>query len=312
MENETDFGSVEVRFKNNRKSFLKNENKIPLSTGDFVITQAERGYDLGVVTLTGKLVDFQMKKKNFSKENDLFLIKKKADKKEVEILQSLRDKEAEIKKKVREMAFSLNLEMKITDVEFQADGSKAYFYYTANDKVDFRMLIKDIAKVFSIRVEMRQIGLRQEASKLGGIGSCGRELCCTTWHTNLKPISIKAARYQKLSLIPNKLLGQCGKLKCCLNFELEVYKDAVKDFPDPTVKIPTEKGIAICQKIDIFKNYLWFSYRNQEFGNWHCLSLKKVQEIIKLNKKISSLEEYSIDISLLSKNKKEEYSKLSY
>ena len=314
MENDWNYDKVEVRFKNNRKGFFKNKHKIPLSVGDFVITQADREgwYDLGIVTLTGKLVDLQMKKKNFSDVDSLFLIHKKANEEEIEGLKYFRAKEENMKKKVRELSVLLNLEMKINDVEFQGDGNKAYFYYTAETKVDFRELIRNIAKIFSIRVEMCQIGLRQEASKLGGIGSCGRELCCATWYTDLKSISINAARYQQLSLVPNKLLGQCGKLKCCLNFELEAYKDAVKDFPDPKVEIVTEKGVAVCQKIDIFKNYLWFSYKNKEFSNWHCLSLKKVQQIIKSNKKIHSLENHSVDSALLSKNKKEEFLELSY
>jgi cell fate regulator YaaT (PSP1 superfamily) len=207
-----------------------------------------------------------------------------------------REKEAEIQKRSREIAISLNLEMKLSDVEFQGDGSKATFYYTAEERVDFRQLIKDMAKAFGIRIEMRQIGYRQEAQRLGGIGSCGRELCCSTWLTDFRSVGTASARYQQLSLNPQKLAGQCGKLKCCLNYELDVYMDALKDFPRSDTKLMTEKGIAYCQKVDIFKEKLWFTYKNDPI-TWHMLTKDQVNEIVELNKKdqsIQSLESYSV------------------
>ena len=187
--------------------------------------------------------------------------------------------------------------MKLSDVEFQGDGSKATFYYTAEDRVDFRQLIKDMAKAFGIRIEMRQIGYRQEAQRLGGIGSCGRELCCSTWLTDFRSVGTAAARYQQLSLNPQKLAGQCGKLKCCLNFELDVYVDALKDFPAADTKLFTEKGLAFCQKVDIFKEKLWFTYRDEP-NNWHTLSKDQVNEILAKNKAkepVPSLEAYAIE-----------------
>jgi cell fate regulator YaaT (PSP1 superfamily) len=200
--------------------------------------------------------------------------------------------------KAREIAISLKLEMKISDIEFQGDGSKAIFYYTANDRVDFRQLIKEFAQSFKTRIEMKQVGFRQEAARLGGIGSCGRELCCSTWLTDFRSVNTSAARYQQLSLNPQKLAGQCGKLKCCLNYELDTYLDALKDFPDFETKLYTEKGDAICQKQDIFKGLMWFAYTDN-FANWHVLKIDQVREIVVQNKqkiRVSALEDYAIEI----------------
>ena len=187
--------------------------------------------------------------------------------------------------------------MKISDIEFQGDASKATFYYTANDRVDFRQLIKDYAREFNIRIEMKQVGFRQEASRLGGVGSCGRELCCSTWLTDFRSVNTSAARYQQLSLNPQKLAGQCGKLKCCLNYELDTYLDALKGLPDMDTKIYTEKGDAICQKVDIFKGLMWFAYTDN-MAHWHVLNAEQVKEIIAINKqkeRVSSLEDYAIE-----------------
>ncbi|WP_324024667.1 regulatory iron-sulfur-containing complex subunit RicT [Maribacter sp. BPC-D8] len=298
---ERPFDFVEVRFKNSRKEFFQNTENLSLSIGDIVATQALSGHDIGMVTLTGELVRVQMKRKKVSfTEEEAPKVYRKASQKDIDIWQKCRDREEEIKKRAREIAIILKLQMKISDVEFQGDGSKATFYYTADERVDFRQLIKDMAKAFGIRIEMRQIGYRQEAQRLGGIGSCGRELCCSTWLTDFRSVSTSAARYQQLSLNPQKLAGQCGKLKCCLNYELDVYVDALKDFPAQDTKLSTEKGLAFCQKTDIFKEMLWFSYRDDP-ANWHVLSKDQVNEILEKNKnkeKVASLEMYAMEIAV--------------
>ncbi len=296
---ETPFDCVEIRFKNGRKEFYRNTEKLTLSMGDIVATEASSGHDIGIVTLTGELVRVQMKKKKVKLDSpEILKIYRKASQKDIDIWSAARDKEEPMKVRARELAIEQKLEMKISDIEFQGDGSKATFYYTANDRVDFRLLIKDFAKEFSSRIEMKQVGFRQEAARLGGIGSCGRELCCSTWLTDFRSVNTSAARYQQLSLNPQKLAGQCGKLKCCLNFELDTYMDALKDFPEFETKLVTEKGDAICQKQDIFKGLMWFAYTNN-FANWHVLKIKQVREIIaenKLKNKVSSLEDYALEI----------------
>lgn len=295
---EKPFDIVEVRFKNSRKEFFRNTENLSISIGDIVATQAQSGHDIGMVTLTGELVKVQMKKKKVDPiAAEILKLYRKASQKDIDIWQKVRDREEEIKKRSREIAIILKLQMKISDVEFQGDGSKATFYYTAEERVDFRQLIKDMGKAFGIRIEMRQIGYRQEAQRLGGIGSCGRELCCSTWLTDFRSVSTSAARYQQLSLNPQKLAGQCGKLKCCLNYELDLYLEALKDFPPQDTKLFTEKGMAFCQKSDIFKSKLWFSYRDEP-ANWHILSKDQVLEIIAKNQKkekVASLEEYVVD-----------------
>lgn len=293
------FDMVEVRFKNSRKEFFRNGENIALQVGDVVATQAKAGHDVGMVTLTGELVRVQMKKKKSDpKDKNHFKIYRKAASRDIEVWEKCRDREEEIKKRSREIAIRLGLQMKISDVEFQGDGSKATFYYTAEDRVDFRQLIKDMAKAFGIRIEMRQIGYRQEAQRLGGIGSCGRELCCSTWLSDFRSVSTASARYQQLALNPQKLAGQCGKLKCCLNYELDTYLDALKDFPPQDAKLKTERGIAFCQKADIFKETLWFSYKNDS-ANWYALTKAQVLEIMEANKKnetVASLEEFVADL----------------
>lgn len=291
------FNAVEIRFKNGRKEFFRNTEKLTLSIGDVVATEASPGHDIGIVSLTGELVKVQMKKKGENPDGELAKIYRKATQKDIDIWSECREKEEKIKVKAREIAINLKLEMKISDIEFQGDGSKATFYYTANDRVDFRQLIKEFAREFSIRIEMKQVGFRQEASRLGGIGSCGRELCCSTWLTDFRSVNTSAARYQQLSLNPQKLAGQCGKLKCCLNYELDTYLDALKHIPDMDTKLYTEKGDAFCQKIDIFKELMWFSYANNS-AHWHVLPVAQVQEILKINKKkerVASLEEFVVE-----------------
>jgi len=291
---ESRFDGVEVRFKNSRKEFFRNSEKLTLSIGDVVATEASPGHDIGIVTLTGELVKIQMKKKGVDPESTLPRIYRKANQKDIDVWTSFRLKEDQIQVRAREIALELNLQMKISDVEFQGDGSKAIFYYTAEERVDFRQLIKEFAREFNTRIEMKQIGFRQEASRLGGVGSCGRELCCSTWLTDFRSVNTSAARYQQLSLNPQKLAGQCGKLKCCLNYELDSYMDALKDFPSTDTVLQTEKGEAYCQKVDIFKELMWFTYR-ENTAQWYVLSVSKVKEIIEINKqgnKASTLEDY--------------------
>ena len=303
------FDCVEVRFKNSRKEYFRNVDKLPLQMGDVVATEAPSGHDVGVVTLTGELVRSQMKKRKIDWEGDIPRVYRKANQHDIDVWQQSRAKEIEVQKQSRELAIALGLEMKISDVEFQGDGSKATFYYTAEGRVDFRQLINDMAKAFSVRIEMRQIGFRQEAARLGGIGSCGRELCCSTWLTDFRSVSTSAARYQQLSLNPQKLAGQCGKLKCCLNFELDTYLDALQDFPRTDVKLHTQRGMASCQKIDIFKRLMWFTYDENPI-TWHKLSVDSVKEIIELNKEgepIEELEEYAIVTDLSSRKSTSAY-----
>ena len=226
------FDIFEVRFKNGRKHFYRNAENLTISMGDVVAVESSPGHDIGVVSLAGELVKVQMKKRNITLDSDeIKKIYRKATQKDIDIWQAARDKEEETQRKGREILGRLGLQMKLSDVEYQGDGNKATFYYTAETRVDFRQLIRDLASAFSVRVEMKQVGARQEAARLGGVGSCGRELCCSTWLTDFRKVTTSAARYQQLSLNPLKLAGQCGKLKCCLNFELESYLDALKPFP---------------------------------------------------------------------------------
>lgn len=279
------FNAVEVRFKNGRKEFFQNPDKLTLQIGDTIATEAAPGYDIGIVTLTGELVRVQMKKKRVSLDLKLLpKVYRKATQADIDLWQSLREKEQDVQKRSREIAIQHGLQMKISDVEYQGDGSKVIFYYTAEDRVDFRQLIKDYAHTFSTRIEMKQIGFRQEAARLGGIGSCGRELCCSTWLTDFRSVSTSAARYQQLSLNPQKLAGQCGKLKCCLNYELDMYLEALDSFPNTDTKLITAKGVASCQKIDIFKGRLWYAYENDS-SNWHEIPVEQANKIIAENKK---------------------------
>ncbi|MDT0685463.1 PSP1 domain-containing protein [Autumnicola psychrophila] len=306
---EEPFNFVEVRFKNGRKHFFRNSENLSLSMGDVVATEASPGHDVGMVSLAGELVRVQMKKKKVAPDSDEVLkVYRKASQRDIDVWQEARDREDKMKVRAREIAIRLNLQMKISDIEFQGDASKATFYYTADDRVDFRQLIKEFAREFNTRIEMRQIGLRQEASRLGGIGSCGRELCCSTWLTDFRSVSTSAARYQQLSLNPQKLAGQCGKLKCCLNYELDTYLEALKSFPRTDTKLYTKKGIAVCQKIDIFQGVLWYAYEG-EWMNWHKLTAEQANKIIVSNKKkeaVGSLEEYEVVLQL-EDNKKPDF-----
>lgn len=256
---------VEVRFKNSRKEYFKNVNNLPLNIGDAVAVEAQSGHDMGMVSLTGELVKLQLKKRNINFDSEeIKKLYRKAKQVDIDKWREAQALETSTMYRARTIALQMGLEMKLSDVEYQGDKSKAVFYYTADARVDFRQLIKVLAEEFRVRIEMRQIGSRQEASRLGGIGSCGRELCCSTWLTDFRTVSTSAARYQQLSLNPLKLAGQCGKLKCCLNYELDSYAEALKEFPDlEGKKLQTKKDDAFLQKIDIFGKLMWFSYRSE-------------------------------------------------
>tara|TARA_B100000683_G_scaffold37495_1_gene32780 strand:- start:19402 stop:20592 length:1191 start_codon:yes stop_codon:yes gene_type:complete len=290
------FKGVEVRFKGSRKEFFRNEDNLLLSTGDVVAVEGSPGHDIGVVSLVGELVRIQMQKK--LKTTDLSETKKiyrKAKETDISKWQEAVDLEHSTMNGARKAAEYLGLEMKISDVEYQGDKTKATFYYTANGRVDFRELIKRLSAEFKIRVEMRQIGARQEASRLGGIGACGRELCCSSWLTDFRSVSTSAARYQQLSINPQKLAGQCGKLKCCLNFELDGYMEGIKEFPSTRTKLHTKKGSAHFIKMDIFQRKMWFAYEDHKAGGIVELSLDRVHEIIESNvsgKKPDKLEDF--------------------
>jgi cell fate regulator YaaT (PSP1 superfamily) len=279
------FDCVEIRFKNGRKEFYRNSDKLSLNVGDVVAVESSPGHDIGTISLTGELVKKQMRKHKVAFDSEevkkVYRLAKKTD---VEKWLEAQELEVDTMYKARTIAIQQGLEMKISDVEYQGDKSKAVFYYTAEGRVDFRELIKKLAEEFKVRIEMKQIGVRQEAGRLGGIGSCGRELCCSTWLTDFRSVSTSAARYQQLSLNPQKLAGQCGKLKCCLNYELDGYVDALKGFPNTDLKLKTQKGEAFYRKMDIFKNLMWYSYKNEPL-KFIELKLDRVNEIIALNKK---------------------------
>jgi cell fate regulator YaaT (PSP1 superfamily) len=278
------FQVVEVKFKGARKEFFLNNDNIYLEIGEIVAVEGPTGgYDIGHVSLTGELVRTQMKRRKTPLDQVTRKIYRKASDADVEKWKLAKDMEWETMHKARKLALDLRLSMKISDVDYQGDKTKATFYYTAEGRVDFRELIKKMAETFRIRIEMRQIGMRQEAGRLGGIGSCGRELCCSTWLTNFKTVSTAAARYQNLSLNTLKLAGQCGKLKCCLNYELDTYLDALKDIPDRIESLQTAIGVARHQKTDIFKKLMWFSYANAE--DWIPLKVDRVKEIMAMNKR---------------------------
>jgi len=291
------FDIVEVRFKNGKKEFFRNVNKFPLHTGDAVIVDVPNGHHMGFVALQGELVRLQMIKKKIENDDQIRSVYRIATEKDLQKFDEVTRKEQPTLHRTREIISEQKLNMKLTDVEYQADGTKATFYYSADDRVDFRELIKKLASEFRIRVEMRQISLRQEASRLGGIGSCGRELCCSTWLTEFKSVTTTSARYQNLSLNPSKLSGQCGRLKCCLNYELDTYMDALKDIPELKKPLITSKGEARLQKTDIFKKIMWFGYETE--NSWISIPADRVKEIIKLNeegKKPATLKEDDIEL----------------
>lgn len=282
-----EFGFVEVSFKNGaRKDFFWTQTHVKVITGDMVVVETGNGYDIGVITLSGELVRLQMLKKKVEINTIELKILRKASERDLEKLDEVRKMEVPSMIKARSIARTLGLEMKVGDVEYQADKRKATFYYTADGRVDFRELVRHYAREFRVKIEMRQIGARQESSRIGGVGSCGRELCCSTWLTDYKSVSTNAARYQNLSINQSKLSGQCGRLKCCLNYELDIYLDALSNFPDNVDELRTKKGVAVQVKIDIFRNVMYFAYQIERGrSNIIPLTVNRVREIKELNDK---------------------------
>ena len=275
----------EVRFKNTRKGIYRNASGQSIKTGDMVIVEAANGHDLGIVTLEGPIIARQMKAKKINPETFEFKkIYRKAKQFDVEKWQEAIAREHEVMIRSRQIAAELGLEMKIGDVEFQGDGTKAIFYYIADGRVDFRQLIKVFAEEFRIRIEMKQIGARQEAGLIGGLGVCGRELCCSNYISTFQSITTSAARVQDLSLNPQKLAGQCGKLKCCLNYETATYMDAQTRIPKVTNPLEFEDGLAYLMKTDILKEVMYFSYDSTSLANLYPLDASEVREIIKMNR----------------------------
>jgi cell fate regulator YaaT (PSP1 superfamily) len=291
------FNIIEVRFKGSRKEFFKLEDNMSFKVNDMVAVEGSPGHDIGKVSIVGELVKLQLKKKGVKENSDeIKKVYRPARLMDLEKYEEAKAAEENTMYRARTIALQLKLSMKLSDVEYQGDMKKATFYYTADERVDFRELIKRLAEEFKVRIEMRQIGMRQEASRLGGIGSCGRELCCSTWLTDFKSVTTGAARYQNLALNPLKLAGQCGKLKCCLNYELDSYLDALRDLPDSNTYLKTIKGTAVHRKTDIFKRLMWYSYSNKlsttetsaqfrESEDWVAIPVERVKEIIALNKK---------------------------
>lgn len=298
------FDMVEVRFKNGRKGYYRN-SQLELYVGDVVVIDLNPGLDVGIVSLTGELVKIQLKRKEVKDNYEIKKVIRKANEEDIAKWQQARGQENTTMMGAREIAKQLNLQMKISDVEFQGDGTKAIFYYTAEDRVDFRELIRKLAERFKVKIEMKQIGYRAEAGRLGGIGSCGRELCCSTWLTDFRAVSTSAARYQQLSLNPGKLAGQCGKLKCCLNYELDQYVEAVKDLPPTHVRLRLPKGTASHFKTDIFKKIVYYTLDNEPGTAPFALTTQMVFEIIEKNKKGEALE-IGEEIYLSDKEKEKE------
>jgi cell fate regulator YaaT (PSP1 superfamily) len=287
IEDQYHFDIVEISFKNgSRKEFFKNPIHTRCITGDMVLVESDNGgYDLGRVSLSGELVRVQMKKRNVKEKTVLQSVIRRANERDLERLQEAREAEKPTMVLARAIARTLSLDMKVSDVEYQGDKRKATFYYTADGRVDFRELIREFAREFKVKIEMRQIGARQESARIGGLGPCGRELCCSTWLTDFKSVSTVAARYQNLAINQSKLSGQCGRLKCCLNFELDTYMDALEQFPSNADRISTEEGGANLMKTDIFKGLMYYCYeKDRGRGKFYPLDIEQVKEVLEANK----------------------------
>ena len=287
---------AEVQFKNSHKEFFYLPENEYFEIGDIVAVESQIGHDIGIISLMGNTVKLQMKNKKITPDKITKKVYRRVRASDIEKWIKIVDLEKDTMMRSRYAAWDLNLDMKVNDVEYQGDGSKAIFYYSADDRVDFRELIKILAEKFKIRIEMRQIGVRQEAARLGGLGSCGRELCCASWLSNFQSVSTTSARTQQLPLNPQKLAGQCGKLKCCLNYENEAYLQELAEFPDRNTLIFTEKGTAVCHKIDIFKKLMWYAYKDNSSHMLYAIPLAKMKEITAINakkQKIAQLEDYA-------------------
>lgn len=284
-ENNYEQEMVEVQFKNTRKGYYRNSNHLKLEKGDIIAVEANPGHDIGVVTLTGRLVPLQMKKANLKADAEIRRIYRKAKPADMEKYNEAKSREHDTMIRSRQIALNLNLNMKIGDVEYQGDGNKAIFYYIADERVDFRQLIKVLAETFRVRIEMKQIGARQEAGRIGGIGPCGRELCCATWMTSFVSVSTGAARYQDISLNPQKLAGQCAKLKCCLNYEVDVYVEAQKRLPSREITLETTEGTYYFFKADILRNMLTYSTDKNFLANAVTISARRAFEVIGMNRR---------------------------
>lgn len=276
---------VEVQFKNTRKGYYLNSNKIPLQKDDIVAVEASPGHDIGTVTLTGSLVLLQMKKARIKSDAEVRRVYRKAREVDMEKYYEAKAKEQDTMIRSRQIAKDLGLNMKIGDVEYQGDGNKAIFYYIADGRVDFRQLIKVLAEVFRVRIEMKQIGARQEAGRIGGIGPCGRELCCATWLTSFTSVSTSAARFQDISMNPQKLAGQCAKLKCCMNYEVDTYVEAIKRFPARDITLETLDNTYYFFKCDILKREITYSTDKSFAANLVTISTRRAFDIINMNKK---------------------------
>ena len=279
-----DFDIVEVQFKNTRKGYYRNTTGLDIAKGDLVAVEASPGHDIGEITLTGRLVALQMKKAGLKRDAEIKRIFRKAKPSDIEKYEEAKARENDTMIKARKIAEDLNLNMKIGDVEYQGDGNKAIFYYIAEERVDFRKLIKVLAETFRVRIEMKQIGARQEAGRIGGIGPCGRPLCCSTWMTNFVSVATSAARFQDISLNPQKLAGQCAKLKCCLNFEVDAYVESVRQMPSKDIRLETADNTYFHFKTDIFKREITYSTDRQMAANLVTIPAKRAFEVIALNK----------------------------
>ena len=289
---------VEIRYKNNRKAYVRSPQAVTAHVGDVVVIDLQPGHDVGVVSLTGELVKSQLKLRKIKDDHELKRIARKATTEDLAIWHEARQREDATMKKSRAIIKRLNISMKLTDVEYQGDNTRATFYYIAEQRVDFRDLVRELASTFDIRIDMRQIGARQEAARIGGIGVCGRELCCTSWLKDFRSVSTGAARYQQLSLNPGKLAGQCGKLKCCLNFELDQYVEAVKEFPSPNAKIKTPKGKAVVFKMDIFKRLVYFLQLGEQGSSPIAMNVEDANKLIAASAKgevVGSLASYELE-----------------
>ncbi len=294
----TPFDCVEVRFKNNRKDFYRLPDGLDVTEGDVVAVEGMPGHDIGIVSLTGEVCRIQMEKHHVDPNGEnIKKLFRRAKSTDIERWAESLKNEHNALLKTRQITQRLHLEMKVNDVEYQGDDSKATFYYTADDRVDFRQLIKVLAEEFHVRIEMKQIGVRQEAGKVGGLGTCGRELCCSTWLTNFRSVTTSAAKVQQILPNPQKLAGQCGKLKCCLNFECEVYADALKKFPPANTPIRFQKGLALYKKTDVFRGIMWYAYEGE--SELYAIPAESVKKIIEMNHKQEypeKLEDFQVEL----------------